>query len=261
MIPDPPSDSDYSFDGKCFAQVIEGDVDLSRHCTTTRQYNTGSCVGNATADAVEILNSIEGRPPVQLSRLFVYSICRSLMDDDGDGMADINDRDEGTYIRLAFSVISKFGICREDIPIEQGGWPYDLSLLYRNPSMKALRAATGHRIKSYYRITASGQERCEEVIAALRSMHPVVFGTELGSEFYNLPGNHDPLMPPVQESKTGELGRHAMIIVGYRATHGFLVKNSWGAEWGNTGFCWMTPEYISWQQTKDLWVPTRGTTF
>lgn len=240
----------------------EGDVDMRPYTTQTNQYSAGSCVGNATADSVEILNAIEGLPPVQLSRLFVYSVCRSLMDEDGDGRADL-DKDDGTYIRLAFDVISKFGICREDLPIEKGGWPYDLDPrtnkpknLHVSPSLKSMRAATGHRIHSYYRIYEEGQERIDRILEALRAHHPVVFGTLIDGTFKAL-RDDSVLTVPVEDT----LGGHALIVVGYIQGKGFIIKNSWGIEWGDYGFCYMTPEYLAWESTTDLWVPTKGMMF
>lgn len=233
-----------------------GDVDLSIHTTQTHQYSSGSCVGNATADAVEILNSIEKKPLVQLSRLFVYSMCRTLMDEDKDGQNDLN-RDEGTFIRLAFDVLSKFGICREDIPESEGGWPFDLARLkHKSPSLKAMRQATGHRIHSYYRITESGEGRLDKILEALRAHRPVVFGTQISSDFKDL-RDEGPIGPP-----KGDLaGGHAMIVIGYITGKGFLVKNSWGVDWGAYGLCIMTPEYLASKHTSDLWVPTKGSEF
>jgi hypothetical protein len=273
-LPDPPKGSDYVF--KRGAETpntvpelvsklkfdFTGDVDLSNHTTESRQYRAGSCAGNATADSVEVLNSIEGRPQVQLSRLFVYTLARNLMDTDYDGRSDV-DRDDGTYIRLCFDVLSRFGICREDISKDQGGWPYDTDPatrkpkdLYRLPSIRAMRAATGHRIHSYYRIIATGEDRLEEILAALRANHPVVFGTLINGAFTRLENGG-----PVSRPSGSTEGGHAMIIVGYITGKGFIIKNSWGSTWGDYGFCIMTPEYISWDKTSDLWVPTLGVTF
>jgi len=39
------------------------------------------------------------------------------------------------------------------------------------------------------------------------------------------------------------------------------VKNSWGKHWRDGGFALLTPDYITWENTSDLWVPTLGTEF
>lgn len=261
-IPDPVKHTDYDFTTglKPFlTSASDGDVDLSPYATDTQQWELSACAGNATADSVEIINAIaeeekakqEGRgalPVPQLSRLFVYSMARSLMDDNGDGKGDIN-KDEGTYIRLCFEILSRFGICEESV------WPYDTKKVFVAPSIKAIRQATGHRIHSYYRIKQSGEDRLTEVIAALRAKHPVVFGTLIDPSFQDKRG------PEVVTRPAGKtIGGHAMILVGY-ANGLFKVKNSWGAGWRKDGYCFFTPEYLSWERTWDLWVPTSGTVF
>lgn len=64
---------------------------------------------------------------------------------------------------------------------------------------------------------------------------------------------------PVPAGQTS--GGHAMIVVGYLSGVGFIVKNSWGIGWGDAGYCIMTPEYLAWSETGDLWVPTKGSEF
>lgn len=240
------------------AKVWPGDVDLSKHTTETHQYSASSCVGNATADAVELLNSVQGLPKVQLSRLFIYSLARNLMDEDRDGRPDL-DRDDGTYIRLAFDVLSKFGVCREDLPTEKGGWPYVVDSsgkprnLHQLPSLKAMRAATGYRIHSYYRIDEDGYDRVEAVLAALRAEHPVVFGTLIDKAFTTYTGSQTVTTP------TGPtIGGHAMMVCGYDRAKGFLIHNSWGKAWGVDGFVYLSEDYMAWANTWDLWVPTKG---
>jgi len=252
-VPDPPDDSDEDFSGALSQRLVvasdEGNVDLSPHATGTNQYWAGSCVGNATADSVEVLNSLQGRPVPQLSRLFVYAMARSYSDFDHDGRADYN-LDEGTHIRLAFRAIKEYGICTEKT------WPYDLDKnLLRRPSLRAMREATAHHIQGAYRITETGDARCEAVLRALRAKHPVVFGTTISQSLGSL-NDAGPVGIP---SDPG--GGHAMLILGYRADKGFLVKNSWGSGWGENGYFYMTPEYLTWGQTHDLWVPTLGTDF
>ena len=237
--------------------ILPGDVDFSEHTTDTNQYSAPSCVGNATADAVEVLNSLAGHPPVQLSRMFIWTLCRNMMDTDRDGRSDI-DQIKGTYIRLAFEVLHLFGVCREDIPEGKGGWPYKVDDRYmkRLPDMKAMRAAIGHKIHSYYRITETGEDRIEALLDALRSKHPVVFGTLVDKAFMRLRGPQTAGIP-----KGATEGGHAMMLVGYDSAKGFIVKNSWGPGWGEGGLAYMAPEYMAWDKTWDIWVPTMGTVF
>lgn len=260
-IPDPPNTKDHDFTTQLKPHLtsLNGDVDLSKYSTPSNQYNIGSCAGNSTADAVEIVSFIaecdkaiaEGRRPIpvpQLSRLFVYAMARSLMDDDGSGHGQL-DKDQGTYIRLCFDVLSRFGICDESI------WPYDTSKVFVQPSIKAMRQAVGHRIHSYYRIKETGNARVDAVISALRGRHPVVFGTQLEKSF------EETRAPYIVNRPKGSLiGGHAQVIVGY-INGNFKVKNSWGPEWAEGGFSYFTPEYIAWDKTQDIWVPTMGTIF
>ncbi len=236
----------------------DGDVDLRPYCTESDQGNIGSCAGNATADAVEILNALEeaekakaeGRepnPPTQLSRLFVYALARNLIDENGDGQGDIG-KDQGSYIRLCFEVLSRYGIC------DEGVWPYDVSKVFTLPSVSALRQAVGHKIHDYYRIRSAGEDRIWAVRSALRSRQPVVFGTGLGESF----GSHQGLNPLGPPNKI--VGRHAMVVVGLVGDH-FLVKNSWGRGWGYGGYWVMSDDYLAWSETSDLWVPTKGSLF
>ena len=36
------------------------------------------------------------------------------------------------------------------------------------------------------------------------------------------------------------LGGHAVAVVGYDDNYGFLVRNSWGVDWGVEGYCFHT---------------------
>jgi len=222
-----------------------GDVDLSPYSTPSNQFELSSCVGNATADSVEILNAIAGYSPVQLSRLFVYAMSRIR---GGDAKLD---NDDGTHIRTAFDTLSRFGVCDEYL------WPYDTKLVGVSPSLKAQRQAVGHRIHSYYRIDSNGDQRVQDIVAALHAKHPVVFGTLVTDEFQRTK-DRTPLKRPAATANF--LGGHAMIIVGYIGDN-FLIKNSWGAGWGSHGFCLMSPEYITWDNTWDLWVPSLAIDF
>jgi C1A family cysteine protease len=40
-------------------------------------------------------------------------------------------------------------------------------------------------------------------------------------------------------------GGHAIAVVGYTAAGRFIIRNSWGTAWGDKGFAYASPEYIT----------------
>jgi hypothetical protein len=226
-----------------------GDVDLSSHCFDMDQRALSSCVGNGTAEAVEMLNDMAGYKYVPLSRLFIYNMSRIQENQiDAGGNPNV---DQGTHIRTAFNVLSTLGVCDEYL------WPYDENLVLKSPGFKAQRQAVGHRIHTAYRIDSTGDQRATDIISALQASHPVVFGTDVTPAFEAL---HDdtPIGQPGPNDQI--LGGHCMVIVGY-INGNFKIKNSWGKGWAAGGFCFMRPDYLMWSYTSDLWVPTLGTLF
>jgi C1A family cysteine protease len=243
FLRDPDQTNGNDFKGFVLRSTLKAsssDVSLREFCTDTSQWDIGACAGNATADSIEILSALAHpeEPAEQLSRLFVYSMARTR-----DGTLE---KDGGTYIRSCFDVLSTLGICKETT------WPYDTSKVFVSPSLLAQREALGHKIHSYYRIKATGDGRLDEIVSALKSHHPVVFGTLIDSSF--MPNSGSGL---IDKPVGNTIGGHAMIVVGYIEGN-FLVKNSWGSNWRDGGFALFTPEYMMWDETCDLWVPTLG---
>lgn len=236
---------DWDFDTELrphLSAVTTGDIDLRKYATDTNQFGLPSCVGSATADSVEIISAAQGHPKVELSRMYVWTLARNLMKEDGYKFMT------GTYIRHAFKALHQHGICLEKY------WPYDQSNWDDLPSLKAMRKATGRKIKGYYKIGNS--KRIEKIIEALQAEHPVVFGTLLDDQWSNYNGRST-----LQKPKGSTKGGHAMVVVGYDSSRGFIVKNSWGPRWGDQGYCYMSEEYLDWKNTWDLWVPTMGHNF
>lgn len=248
-----PKDSD--LDAKEFLattpQLLPGDVDLSAYTTETNQLSLSSCASNATADSIEVLNDVaekaaaarEGRAPmapIQVSRMFIYNITREKF-----GRLHIN---EGTYIRDNFQTLTNFGVCSEEL------WPYALEKFNVSPSMMAMRTAVANRIRGFYCIKDEGEDRLAQILAALRAKHPVVFGTGITSDFQSYNGNGTIQKP----GKDEEISNHAMLIIGFYSGKGFLVKNSWGRNWGLSGLCFMSEDYLMWDKSFDFWVPTQG---
>ena len=222
------------------AVSTDSEYRIPEYTPISNQGSLSSCVANATADAAELLLGVNQQQVVQLSRLFLYWNAR---------VYDKTTRQNvGTYIHNAFNSLSTLGICPEDL------WPYVESAVYTQPPIKAYKSANDNKIDSYYRIDSSGQQRCVDVEAAVRSNLPVVFGTGISDEFTKAWG-----VDKVWTAPQNSIGGHAMIITGVRRNPNleFYVRNSWSESWGDgTGHAWFDASYIAWSGTSDLWVPT-----
>ena len=100
-----------------YSSISPSEHIIKEYTPISDQLTLNSCVGNATADALEILLGIQGATSVkQLSRLFLYYNAR---------VYDKNtDKDEGTYIRNCFRSLTDLGICSE------ATWNYDVKKVF-----------------------------------------------------------------------------------------------------------------------------------
>lgn len=214
-----------------------GDIDLSQYCVAMDQYSLESCTGNATCESLEMLENMATGNATLLARLFTYAMARTI---EGTLSQDI-----GSHVRTCFETLSTFGVCTEAI------WPYDLTKVCVSPSILAQQQAVGHKITGYYRITSTGSQRLTDIQTALYNKLPIVIGTDVGQNLEGLAqGDLTPLTPP-----STILGGHALVVVGFVGGN-YKIKNSWGTSWGAGGFCMFSPDYITWGNTDDLWVPT-----
>lgn len=76
--------------------------------------------------------------------------------------------------------------------------------------------------------------------------YPIVFGCALFESFDDCNRRHGVVpMPDPDDVARGEHGRHAMLCVGYSdADQVFIVRNSWGEDWGDRGYCYMPYNYL-----------------
>ena len=181
---------------------------------------------HALVGALEFLEVKDGAPFVDLSRLFVYYNERVI-----EGTVD---QDSGAFIRDGIKSLAKQGVCTEP------EWPYNISRFTKKPSRACYRTAKKHRILSYHRITT-----VDEMRGCLAEGFPFVFGFTVYDAFESAAVARSGVlnMPGPKEKMAGG---HAVMAVGYDdGARRFVIRNSWGNDWGQKGYFTMPYDYLS----------------
>jgi C1A family cysteine protease len=202
-------------------------VDMRSKCSPVEdQGQLGSCTANALVGALEFLELKDGAKFVDLSRLFLYYNERVI-----EGTVD---QDNGAFIRDGIKSLAKQGVCSET------EWPYKISRFKRKPSRACYRSAKNHQILSYHRITTVNEMR-----GCLAAGFPFVFGFTVYSAFESVTvARSGVLNMPRPKEKT--IGGHAVMAVCYDdASRRFVIRNSWGDDWGQKGYFTMPYDYLS----------------
>ena len=212
-----------------------GKVDLRPNCTLIEdQGQLGSCTGQAIASAIELLNK-RNRKPTDVSRLFIYYFERLLL-------GTVN-YDSGAYIRDGIKSVYKYGSPLEKL------WPYNIGKFRQRPVAAALADGLNRKVIRYERIT--DHAGC---IDALNNGYPVVIGFDVYSSFLKITNNGIMTYPNKRKEKL--LGGHAVLIVGYDLENQhYIVRNSWGTNWGDRGYFYMPFEVIQdTSMSDDFWI-------
>lgn len=201
------------------------EVDLRRYAPPIQdQGDLGSCVAHAITSALRWHVIRSGGRDYPLSRLALYYCGRYI--------EKTTEEDSGLEIRDGIKAAKDYGVPRED------QWPYDVSKFKLPPPKKALDEGCLWSGLTYERV----KTKAAWIKAALSSGFPVVFGVTLYESFENV--KSDGLVKFPDPEKEAELGGHCMLLVGYKDGR-FIVKNSWGASWGDAGYCYVPENYVS----------------
>lgn len=221
-------------------------VDASNLVEILDQGSLGSCTANAIAQIIraEQLRTGDPKGTEFLSRLWAYSL--ALARDGNLG------RDTGTNLCTVMDMLAQYGFPAES------WWPYALNEFGRRPPLEAYHQAFDQRAEmalAYHQITESGATRILAIQQALTSGRLVAFGT-LVSEWFCAAAPSGIVMRPKPDDKIA--GGHALVWCGYdrdvvSGLWKFRTANSWG-DWGDHGFFWMDAEYVTWEETCDIWI-------
>jgi C1A family cysteine protease len=165
--------------------------------------------------------------------LFIYYNARELI-----GSVNV---DSGSMIRDGIKCLADKGYCSE------ATYPYIVEKFKKRPPKACYKEAASHKILEYYRMTS-----INELLKCLADGFPFVFGIALYQSFEgpevaktgiaNLPNKEERM-----------IGGHAVCAVGYTMKERrFIVRNSWGSEWGQNGYFTLPFEYVE-QLADDFW--------
>lgn len=183
------------------------------------QGQLGSCTAFALTGAVAFLHGFVG------SQLWLYYKERVI--------EHSTKQDAGAEIRDGIKVLAKCGLPPED------SWPYDITKFAQRPPAKSYKQAKTDLITEYRRLSGlSGYLDC------LATGSPFVIGISVYESFESnaVAKTGDVPMPGPSEQC---LGGHAICVVGYREDGRFIVRNSWGTDWGDQGHFTLPPDYLA----------------
>lgn len=231
-------------------------VDLRQWCSPVEdQGQLGSCTAQAVAGMVEYCERRAYGRHIDCSRRFIYKTTRTLMGTQGDS---------GAWLRSAMGALVLCGA-----PPEKH-WPYtekepDFDL---EPSGFAYAVADNFEALEYLCHDPAGSvSQKEAVLSSVKRFLAVGIPSAFG--FFGFPSFEEggrpgdiPLPCPNEQAEWG----HAVVAVGYddgveirnsrcgaTATGALLIRNSWGAGWGEGGYGWLPYDYVRLGLALDFW--------
>lgn len=221
-------------------KTFPSNVDLRNHPDMPPIYDQeelGSCTANAVGAICdfEYGNGNIDQSAYFPSRLFLYYVTRSL-----EGTVDV---DAGATIRNTIKASNEFGIPRE------GSWPYIISKFKATPLPDVFDEALYYQALEYRRVS----QRINDLKECLYLENLIAFGISVYEGLYNIT-KEDPILT-IPDRSQPLLGGHALVLVGYDdRIQSFIVRNSWGSEWGENGYFYIPYSYVmNAQLSMDFW--------
>lgn len=200
------------------------------------QGETNSCTAHAASAAYEYELSQQHLPDFMPSRLFLYYNERI-----EEGTAN---QDSGATIRDSVKALAKYGTLPENY------WPFSERIAER-PSDADYQLAIRNIVTSYSAVP----QTIQSIKTAIYQKHPVIFGFMVYESFES-PEVAQSGVQPLPGINEQCLGGHAVLCVGWDdSIKSFWIRNSWGSDWGQSGYFCMPYDYITNPQlASDFWI-------
>ena len=206
-------------------EVKEKNVSLKEFFTKVKdQDQIGACTVFAISSIYEYILKRYCGEETDLSESFVYYNVRHL---EGKELEDT-----GSSYQDVIASIGTQGICTESLH------PYT-SILSNAPSDEAYLDGEKRRIIKAQNVNI----KLDDIKSAIQEGYPVAISLKIFDSFNTTTGFVK--RPTKSEIESADFGYHAMVIVGYSDdTKFFEVRNSWGEEFGDKGYCYIPYSYI-----------------
>ena len=188
------------------------------------QGKQGSCYAQASSTMKEYQEFVDYSSNEYMSPQFIYNQRDNLYDDNPDN-------DSGMYGRNVMKILKTIGVCYEK------SYPYGAIETRHHISTDIYQEAALHKIKNY---------------AAIYSLHNLKSSlVENGPCLITFPVYNYGLemWKPEYDNQTFK-GGHAMTVVGFTEDT-FIIRNSWGTNFGDQGYCYY--KFEDWGSHWEIW--------
>ncbi|WP_199322772.1 MULTISPECIES: C1 family peptidase [Calothrix] len=230
-------------------------IDLSFWFSPVRdQGSLKSCTAFAAIALLEYFQNRNFGKSTDASPLFLYKAARNKMNLEGD---------LGVSIRETMKVLALFGV-----PPEQS-WPYEEDKVNEEPPPYCYAYAQNYKTLKYFLLDYAGittESLLFQIKAVLAAGFPCIFGLTLYSSAYEETNSKTGHIPYPDPDKDKVVGGHTAVVVGYDdfkfircadrkhySKGAFLIRNSWGTEWGVNGYGWLPYDYVLAGLTSAWW--------
>ncbi|MGH3012016.1 MAG: C1 family peptidase [Gaiellaceae bacterium] len=235
--PSPKTEEDWTFETAAEADLVTAapSIPSSKDLRATwwkvgDQGSTGSCVGWACADSMLRWHFVKGgriAETTPLSPRFLWMASKET--DPFLTRPSTFIETEGTSLKAALDIARKFGAVRDSV------LPFGSGRLYPGQAGTFYAIAAQLKITAYFNL---GTNQTSWRIW-LATNGPILTRLNVEDAWYKATandGNLDEYLPDTTR------GGHAVALVGYRSGR-FIVRNSWGTDWGDGGFAYASLAY------------------
>jgi hypothetical protein len=212
------------------AAVVPKDaVDLRKFATPVGdQGQTSRCSAFAWTHATELVTNMKTGSSPRLSPSFTMLEFQRMQGDAKDYQYAYSGGDGTTGGTDPGRLLTEQGTCRQELWPDSSEVPVTSERVLTADAAKHVLPATPLPIS------------LEDARKVLSAGCPVHISINTGEGFSDIGRDG---MFNAAEAPSGQHGRHAMLMVGYTGNF-YIVKNSWGGDWGDQGYCYIPKKVL-----------------